>query len=265
MSSRDESFTYEFETHLAFSEEARDHHIEVRGAPVLGALLRPRRLRIETTPHLPLRVRRDPAGNLVFSGEIAEAHRAWTCRFRGWGKWTRSSDPRTPGDEWQSQPGALTGSGPALDALWRRWTGGRSLYPQVEGLSELLARGLAYLPGVTDADTPAERAAHLGVGVCQDWAHIFLALWRRAGGEARYVAGLAVGEGETHAWVEVDTPGGWSPWDPLRRCPALVGYLPVARGRDAADCRLNRGVFRGGGLQTLTVRARLAPLLEAVR
>lgn len=260
------NYSYEYWLDLELSLPAREHRFEWRGAPVLTSLLRPSRFLATTTPVTALRVRRDPWGNLVYSGESMEAHHRWSVHFAGTGAWTGVPDTWGPEQEWQNGEGPLTAWGPALARLWEEWGPGRAgSEAGVASLSNLLARRLEYQPGGTSARTPAQRAAALGLGVCQDWAHIFLALWRRTGGRGRYVAGLAQGEGQTHAWVEVVLGGLWVPWDPLRRTSAVYGYLPLARGRDASDCPLNRGVFRGGGTQTLTVRAALGPALEVVR
>ncbi len=73
------------------------------------------------------------------------------------------------------------------------------------------ARTLTYEFGVTGVHTTAADAVAGGRGVCQDYADIMLALCRAAGLPARYVSGHLVGEGGSHAWVEVvvtDVVGG---------------------------------------------------------
>ena len=72
-----------------------------------------------------------------------------------------------------------------------------------------LYENFTYIPGVTDIHTTAGEALRLGRGVCQDYAHIMTAVLRYMGIPARYVNGLMIGEGYTHAWVEVYTDGGW--------------------------------------------------------
>lgn len=64
-----------------------------------------------------------------------------------------------------------------------------------------LYQDFRYEKQVTDVNTKAEEAWKLGKGVCQDYAHIFLALCRMAGVPARYVAGMLIGEGASHAWA----------------------------------------------------------------
>ena len=74
-----------------------------------------------------------------------------------------------------------------------------------------------------------------------------------AGIPARYVSGLPVGEGASHAWAEVWADGLWYGLDPTRGCAAHEGYLKLCVGRDYSDCPVERGVFSGGVTQTQTV------------
>ena len=64
------------------------------------------------------------------------------------------------------------------------------------------ARAITYQFGATGVQTPAAMALHLGRGVCQDYAHLALAMLRELGVPARYVSGHLLGEGAPHAWIE---------------------------------------------------------------
>ena len=86
-------------------------------------------------------------------------------------------------------------------------------------------------------------------GVCQDEAHIMLALLREKRIPCRYVMGYMLGEGATHAWVEVARDGLWLGFDPTNRRLVNEEYIRVAAGRDANDCPVNRGVFIGAASQ----------------
>ena len=55
----------------------------------------------------------------------------------------------------------------------------------------------------TEVATTAAEALALGWGVCQDSAHIMLTVCRLAGLPAGYVSGHLLGQGGSHAWVEV--------------------------------------------------------------
>ena len=63
----------------------------------------------------------------------------------------------------------------------------------------------------TGVSTTAAEAAAIGHGVCQDYAHIMLAVCHELGLPARYVSGHLLGQGGTHAWVEVIVPRGRRP------------------------------------------------------
>lgn len=68
---------------------------------------------------------------------------------------------------------------------------------------DVVYHSIRYVQGVTQVTTTAENAAELGMGVCQDYAHIFLALLRKEHVPCRYVVGMMSGEGASHAWVEI--------------------------------------------------------------
>jgi transglutaminase-like putative cysteine protease len=109
---------------------------------------------------------------------------------------------------------------------------------------------MRYRPDVTDVGTTAAEAFALGRGVCQDYAHVMLAVCRLRGLAARYVSGHLVGEGGTHAWVEVLVSDPGQPdqtrivaFDPTHDREAGVNYLTVAVGRDYADVAPTSGTF----------------------
>lgn len=110
---------------------------------------------------------------------------------------------------------------------------------------------LSYVPGVTDNNTRAEQVFELRQGVCQDYAHLMIALCRRLGLHARYVNGLIAGEGATHAWVEVYDGQSWLAFDPTHDCQIHQGYIKLAHGRDVTDCPTNRGRLYSWTSETL--------------
>lgn len=110
---------------------------------------------------------------------------------------------------------------------------------------------LSYAPGTTTIRTTAAQAFALGHGVCQDYSHVMLAVLRAAGIPARYAAGMLLGEGESHAWVEVLYRGNWYAYDPTNCVAVSDQHIKLSHGRDSDDCAINRGVFLGtGGQQT---------------
>jgi transglutaminase-like putative cysteine protease len=102
----------------------------------------------------------------------------------------------------------------------------------------------------TDVNTTAGQALAAAHGVCQDYAHLMLALCRLLRIPARYVSGYLVGEGGTHAWVEVVEllPDGRVKivaWDPTHDRPTDRRYLTVAVGRDYRDVAPVSGTYCG--------------------
>jgi transglutaminase-like putative cysteine protease len=108
---------------------------------------------------------------------------------------------------------------------------------------------LAYQHGVTDVKTTAATALAAGHGVCQDAAHIMVALCRLAQLPARYVSGHLLGQGGMHAWVEVIVPYRDAamavPFDPCHGRRTDNGYVTVAVGRDYADVAPTSGSYMG--------------------
>lgn len=115
-----------------------------------------------------------------------------------------------------------------------------------------------YQKEVTNLNTTAEEAMCFGKGVCQDYAQILISLCQMADVPARYVTGLLLGEGYSHAWVEIfeeieDGFGVWVAVDPTNNLIVDDMHIKISCGRDYADCLINQGVFYGGGKQNQTI------------
>jgi transglutaminase-like putative cysteine protease len=106
---------------------------------------------------------------------------------------------------------------------------------------------MIYTAGVTDVETTATAAFATRRGVCQDYAHVMIALARRVGLCARYVSGHLLGEGGTHAWVEIIVPAGSGAtvlaYDPTHGRLVDMRYVIIAVGRDYSDVAPTSGVF----------------------
>lgn len=130
---------------------------------------------------------------------------------------------------------------------------------------------ITYQYGVTGYTTPAAMALHFQKGVCQDFAHILLALLRLLNVPCRYVSGQLLGEGAPHAWVEAlladaDAPGEVEvvAYDPTHHRRARLDYISVATGRDFADVTPTSGTYSGPALGRLasTKQAEILELSE---
>jgi transglutaminase-like putative cysteine protease len=118
----------------------------------------------------------------------------------------------------------------------------------VSAVSGWVYRRMSYGSDRTGVHTTAGEALAAGQGVCQDYAHVMLALCRLLGIPARYVSGHLVGEGGTHAWIEVLLPAPGQAveilaWDPTHDRPADLSYLTVAVGRDYRDVAPVSGTY----------------------
>jgi transglutaminase-like putative cysteine protease len=116
----------------------------------------------------------------------------------------------------------------------------------------------------TRVTTPLAQVLADRRGVCQDFAHLMLAVSRAAGIPARYVSGYLytekppAGDGAMHAWVEAYVPSaGWIGFDPTHGLLVDHRYVKVAAGRAYADVPPTRGVFRGPQEHTIAVRVRV--------
>lgn len=124
-------------------------------------------------------------------------------------------------------------------------------------IMDKLFERMEYEAGSTAVETSAEEALKSGKGVCQDYSHIFICLLRLFHIPARYVCGLIVGEGKSHAWVEVVCGENYVAFDPTHNCEITDEYIKFGVGRDAVDCAINRGVMWGGGLQTQDIKVKV--------
>lgn len=127
-------------------------------------------------------------------------------------------------------------------------------------LAGAVADAIEYAPGATEAHTTAAEALEQGRGVCQDHAHVLIALAHAAGLPARYVVGylFAAPDGEpyeaNHAWAEIHVAGlGWVGFDPANRCCPDERYIRLGSGRDARAAAPIRGVSRGAAPETMDV------------
>jgi transglutaminase-like putative cysteine protease len=174
-------------------------------------------------------------------------------------------DPRALGDSRWLRATALTGASEPLRALAHAAPpSGHGPFDRLTGLGladalcQVTFDALRYEYGLTGVRTTADQALALGRGVCQDSAHIMLALCRIRGLAARYVSGHLVGQGGTHAWVEVVVPSADGRaaeavgYDPCNGRRTGAGHVTVATGRDYRDVPPTSGSYVGTATGSLT-------------
>jgi transglutaminase-like putative cysteine protease len=136
--------------------------------------------------------------------------------------------------------------------------------PLADRINDWVYQSMTYRHGATGVRTTAAEAIEIGAGVCQDYAHVMLALARACGLPSRYVSGHLVGQGGTHAWVEVVLPtrDGTGEaiahtFDPTHASRGGLGYVTVAVGADYSDVAPTSGHYRSGAQGHLTASKRV--------
>lgn len=154
---------------------------------------------------------------------------------------------------------------------------GRPILEAVRDLTHRIHTDFEYDPTATTVSTPVREVFEHRKGVCQDFAHLQIAILRSMGIPTRYVSGYIrtyaaangealVGAAASHAWLSVFTgdetlgDAGWVDVDPTNDKFLTDEYVTVAWGRDYSDVTPLKGVYTGGGHHTLAVSVDVAPL-----
>lgn len=248
--------TYELCNH--FSQPVTRHFYSLRCFPREMFSQRVQACHYEVTPCSGTSRGRDSFGNLLLSGQCEEPHEWFLVKVeaRVLTEDTPEPEPREYHQLGMFRYGtAQTAAGEKLLEFYEKIprTEKGSPWKRTEMMMKELYQNFTYQSGSTCFETKAEEAMGQGCGVCQDYAHILLALCRQEGMTARYVAGAIPGEGASHAWIEVWQEGFWKGFDPTNNRVADDDYIRFAFGRDALDCRLSQGIFRGTASQELRV------------
>lgn len=248
-------YLYNYQTIVHFSSPVTWHFFSLRCMPCTNACQQAEKQNLFLNPADYILYGNDAWGNLLQYGSQSEEHDSFVCVSSGEIKQTSYSIPdSTSGDVFRVES-LLTGwSDPMREFV----SDVRCLKDDplecAMRLAEKTYGYMCYLPGSTQINTTAMDAFDQRKGVCQDYAHILIALCRACGIAARYVNGFMQGIGVTHAWVEVLVNGEWRGIDPTNNRLIEYGYIKLAHGRDAMDCQVNRGVFTGCATQHTQIR-----------
>jgi transglutaminase-like putative cysteine protease len=151
--------------------------------------------------------------------------------------------------------------------LAKPYSGGElkeSIEKQLKLISEAIFTNFEYDPLATHVKTTIAETLNLKRGVCQDFAHLMIALCKNIQVPARYVSGYhfvgdlqgghADYEQASHAWVEAFVPGiGWIGYDPTNNGDINWRYVKLCHGRDYEDIVPVKGIYRGTAQQRLEV------------
>jgi transglutaminase-like putative cysteine protease len=137
----------------------------------------------------------------------------------------------------------------------------------LDELTLAISRDFAYDRSVTNVYSSVDEVLALRAGVCQDFAHLFIAVARAMGVPARYVSGyihLPDDKGATtasHAWGEAWVPGkGWIGYDATRPVRTSEHHVRLAVGRDYSDAAPTRGIYVGSATGSMKVSVRMREL-----
>ncbi len=184
-------------------------------------------------------------------------------------------------DYWEMLlPSQFAKSSPRLEALAQELRCERRDTPLqlVAELNQAIYDSFAYAKNSTNVDSPIDDALESRKGVCQDFAHIMIALVRPLRIPCRYVSGYMYHraetaeknqspekkdrslEGASHAWIEALIPNlGWIAFDPTNNLIGVDRHIRVAIGRDYSDVPPTRGVHKGDAQSSLSVAVTVSP------
>jgi len=133
----------------------------------------------------------------------------------------------------------------------------------LDALTMTISRDFAYDRTITNVYSTVDEVLELRGGVCQDFAHLFVAVARAMGIPARYVSGYLHLQGDgaettaSHAWAEAWVPEkGWIGFDATRPVRTSEHHVRLAVGRDYSDAAPTRGVYVGSAVGAMKVRVR---------
>jgi transglutaminase-like putative cysteine protease len=245
-----------------------DGDLDVRGEHAFQQILLDSRWQSDPRPDT-WRQETDERGAPVLHLEFSRPHTLWRFAFRAGVRREKasallaraSSQSVDSVGEWLL-PSALCDRAPEILSLAANTPGTGLLLCQ--SLNRIAHRSLRYLEGASDARTTASQALAQRSGVCQDYAHILIALCRARGIPARYVSGYGPAPGRMHAWVQVLEGGLWHAFDPTNGSPLDARAVTVAVGRDYRDVLPLEGRFHApspdGAQPHLETFCRLEPV-----
>ncbi len=272
-------------THFRYDAPVSESVMEVRMQPRTESVQRCLRFELATTPRSRVFAYQDPEGNVVHHFDVPARHRELTVVAESVVEFVADIAIPESGDlaMWDLldeagtrerffeflEPSHFARPTEALVAFGRDLGLSRQTDPVslVRQLMTQVYDAFEYAPKSTRVDSPIDDALAARRGVCQDFAHVTIALIRRLGIPCRYVSGYLFHnqqndersvDGASHAWVEAWLPSlGWVGIDPTNKTLAMDRHIRVAIGRDYHDVPPTRGAFKGNARSELGVAVRV--------
>jgi transglutaminase-like putative cysteine protease len=274
-------------TRFKYEPAVRESVMEVRMQPRTDARQRCLSFSLDVMPRASMMMYRDFFGNAVHHFDIPGQHELievvaqavvevlspLVAHADAVGDWEELDARVAQGDYWEMMlPSQYARPTELLEKLRERLDFRRRGNP-LESLQELntqMYEFFEYAPNTTKVDSPIDEALESRQGVCQDFAHIMIALIRQLKIPCRYVSGYLFHAdsakdrspaGATHAWVEAYLGElGWVAFDPTNNLPGCERHVRVAIGRDYADVPPTRGVHKGEAGSELSVTVSVSPV-----
>jgi transglutaminase-like putative cysteine protease len=270
-------------TRYQYDQPVRESVMEVWMQPQKRPGQRLISFELEIDPAAQLFSYADTFGNAVYHFDIPQPHQRLTIMARAAveteapavlpdtldrGEWDRLKSDFVCGENFDFlHPHGFAGPTEALRAfVEEKGLDALRLRDPLNALRELnlaIYGAFAYEAGVTRADSPIDDVLKARKGVCQDFAHVMIAICREWGLPARYVSGYLFTDRKagdrsdpdaTHAWVEVFLPSlRWVGFDPTNNILAGERHVVCAVGRDYSDVPPSRGVYKGEAESELAV------------
>jgi transglutaminase-like putative cysteine protease len=271
-------------TRFRYSAPISQSVMELRMEPRSEKGQRCLNFQLALNPHARVMNYRDYLGNIVHHFDIPGQHRQLVIVAESTIEMKDATQlPESlPADAWDAidhltqgeydmlLPSKFTEPTPLLEALATELNAVRRDDPMtlLRELNAAIYHTFDYEPQSTEVDSPIDDALQARQGVCQDFAHIMLALLRRLGIPCRYVSGYLFhyqdkadrsAQDATHAWIEALLPDlGWVGFDPTNNLLCGDRHIRVAIGRDYSDVPPTQGVFKGEAESELSVGVRVA-------
>lgn len=269
-------YEIEHSTRFEYTAPITETVMELRLRPLDGAGQRCLDFRLEISPRAPVGSFHDGYGNEVHYFNLLRAHQRVRVTSRSV---VERGEPEPSGAADDLVLDFLRFRSPVSDIAGVRQlaqqhapaeaTSGAAVEEALDALTVTISHDFQYDPAVTTVYTSVDEVLELHAGVCQDFAHLFIAAARAMGVPARYVSGYiylptdtGVTEGASHAWAEAWVPGkGWVGYDATHPIRAGENHVRVAVGRDYRDAAPTRGVYVGSatGAMSVSVRTRMVP------
>jgi len=270
-------------TGVSYTEPVRTSFNEVRMTPLTLPTQVTLESKVSAGPGVPVWTYCDYWGTFVSAFDISEPHQNLAVRAQATVETGLGLGAPAPVPSWADLraqaagsrllefllPTPLTTVTPAVASVVLDALHDADPVQAAEGIAARVRSQVSYMAGATGVRTDAQEAWDQGQGVCQDLAHVTVALLRAAGLPARYVSGYLHADpaaepgqtavGESHAWVEY-WAGSWLPCDPTSGAPVRERHVVVARGRDYADIPPLRGIYHGSPASALDVTVEVTRL-----